>query len=205
MNNILLLDQSPLRLDSLALLISSFPGCLVAFKSNSMNNALNEIESGNANIFIYSTDKCDDNVLNFLVQFQYFKNSIGLILITNAVSKWIVKNMKQKGISGYVLMSGKSTCLSDAIEMVSEGKRFCSPGVSSVIMDYFVDSHAPELTTREYDVLKLLANDLVSKEIATQLSISISTVESHRKMLIRKFETRSTVGLVHRAFEFGLL
>ena len=62
-----------------------------------------------------------------------------------------------------------------------------------------------ELTTRELEVLKLLASGLNSKEISEQLFISTNTVEYHRKQLLRKTESRNVAELIGNAYRRGIL
>ena len=62
-----------------------------------------------------------------------------------------------------------------------------------------------QITPREKEVLELLAQDSTSKELASKLYISLETVRSHRKSLIRKMGVKTTAGLIFRGFELGLL
>jgi len=61
------------------------------------------------------------------------------------------------------------------------------------------------ITPREYEVLKLIANELTMVEIAKQLYLSMETVKSHRKNLLKKLQAKNTAGLIRRAFEQHLL
>lgn len=63
----------------------------------------------------------------------------------------------------------------------------------------------PNLTTREQEVLCLIAQDYTSKELAEKLFISFETVRTHRKNLIRKLNVKTTGGLVSRGFLLGLI
>lgn len=66
--------------------------------------------------------------------------------------------------------------------------------------------HALEsLSPREVEIFHLLVADWRNREIAEKLKISVRTVESHRRHLLRKLDTRSTVGLVHFAYKAGLV
>lgn len=61
------------------------------------------------------------------------------------------------------------------------------------------------ISNREQEVLRLIAFENTSKEIAVQLYISYHTADSHRKNLMEKLEVKNTAGLIRRAFELGLL
>jgi DNA-binding CsgD family transcriptional regulator len=61
------------------------------------------------------------------------------------------------------------------------------------------------VTKREGEILRLLSKDLTAQELADQLCISLQTVKSHRKNLLRKMGVRTTAGLVRKGFESGIL
>lgn len=61
------------------------------------------------------------------------------------------------------------------------------------------------LTKRELEILQLIAKEMTTENIATHLKISTSTVESHRKNLLRKASVKSSVGLMNEAFKHGWL
>lgn len=63
----------------------------------------------------------------------------------------------------------------------------------------------PHLTRREKEVLSLIASDFTSKELASNLCISLETVKSHRKNLIKKLKVKTSGGLVSKGFELGIL
>jgi DNA-binding CsgD family transcriptional regulator len=69
----------------------------------------------------------------------------------------------------------------------------------------FVSGQAPILTRREKEVLQLIAQGLTNKEIADRLFVSSSTVDSHRKNLLSKFDVLNTAALIRQAMLQGLL
>ena len=62
-----------------------------------------------------------------------------------------------------------------------------------------------KITPREKEVLRLLANDYTSRELAAHLHISMETVKSHRRNLSHKFGVKTTGGLIKKGFEYGVL
>lgn len=68
-----------------------------------------------------------------------------------------------------------------------------------------METSGSNITPREMEVLHLLANDYTSKQLSQELYISLETVKSHRKNLIRKLGVKTTGGLVCRGFQLGLL
>ena len=65
--------------------------------------------------------------------------------------------------------------------------------------------HPVILTSRELQIVKLMAEEYSNKEIAKNLGISIGTVESHRKNIFYKLGTKNMAGAIHKAYQFGIL
>ena len=63
----------------------------------------------------------------------------------------------------------------------------------------------PLLTTREHQIVKLIAEEYSNKEIANHLDISVGTVESHRKNIFYKLGTKNMAGAIHKAYQLGIL
>ena len=66
-------------------------------------------------------------------------------------------------------------------------------------------NNVARLTSREIEVLNLLSQEYSTKEIATKLNLSNSTIESHRRNLLIKMQVKNVAGLIRRAFELGIL
>lgn len=115
------------------------------------------------------------------------------------------------GIAGYVVKEDASRELTDAIRAAARGDVYLSPRVAGQVAQAVRrgSSREPdgrgELTTRERDVLRLLAGGLTSKEIATRLSLSPKTVDGHRAMIMDKLSIRNVSGLVRYAIRNRLI
>jgi DNA-binding NarL/FixJ family response regulator len=112
------------------------------------------------------------------------------------------------GIKGYVLKSQSVVELLQALNDVSTGGVYLSPGVSGVVVDAVRSKSAvadeDPLTGRERQVLKLIAEGYSTKECATVLGISVKTADSHRTRLMGKLGIHGTAGLVRYAVRHHL-
>ena len=111
------------------------------------------------------------------------------------------------GIRGYVLKSQSVLELLQALNDVSMGGVYLSPGVSGAVVDAMRTNSAPvddPLTGRERQVLKLVAEGYSTKECATILGVSVKTADSHRTRLMRKLDIHGTAGLVRYAVRHHL-
>jgi DNA-binding NarL/FixJ family response regulator len=115
------------------------------------------------------------------------------------------------GASGYVLKSGADDDIVDACRAAMRGQSFLYPSaVNSLIRDFLdradgADRPYDPLTTRELEILKLIAEAHTSKEIAAMLSISSKTVERHRANILEKLGVRDRVELTRYAIRRGLI
>lgn len=112
------------------------------------------------------------------------------------------------GIRGYVIKSHAMADLTDAIDKVSRGSIYLSPGVSTSVLTGFLTGRETErhrLTAREREVLQLVAEGKRSKEIADLLDITVKTAETHRAHIMDKLSIRDTAGLVRYAIRTGLI
>lgn len=132
---------------------------------------------------------------------------IGLSM--NADRRYVVAMFKA-GALGYLLKNSASDELLQAVRAVADGLTYVSPSIASVVVDMLDDdtrlrTHPPKvLSTREREVLQLLAEGNASKEIAVHLGISVATVESHRRQIMDKLGLRTIAELTKYAIREGL-
>jgi two-component system, NarL family, response regulator NreC len=119
-----------------------------------------------------------------------------------------VREILRAGARGYLLKDSADGDLLAAVRAVAKGEGYLSPGVSdAVLSDYrrHVTDPLDLLTTREREVLQLIAEGKTNKEIATSLNLSVYTVEAHRGRLMEKLNLHSTGELVRFAVRSGLI
>ena len=111
------------------------------------------------------------------------------------------------GAAGYVLKRAADTDLVEAVRAAARGEPFLTPGAQqSLIRDFLERGEQPsELTPREQEVVKLIAEAHTNKEIAEILHLSEKTVESHRANVLQKLGMRDRVELVRYAIRRGLV
>lgn len=131
-----------------------------------------------------------------------------VVALTVHADDHYVKAALRAGIRGYVIKSQAAVDLVGAIEQVSRGSVYLSPGISPAALDAVLDdreAEAPRLTPREREVLQLVAEGKRSKEIADVLGISQKTAETHRAHIMEKLAIHDTAGLVRYAIRSGML
>ncbi len=119
-----------------------------------------------------------------------------------------VREILHAGARGYLLKDSADADLIAAVRAVAKGEGYLSPGVSdAVLTDYrkHVTDPLDLLTTREREVLQMIAEGKTNKEIATTLNLSVYTVEAHRGRVMEKLNLHSTGELVRFALRNGLI
>lgn len=142
---------------------------------------------------------------------QVWRTTRVLILSMHANEAYVIEALK-KGASGYLLKDTTAIELTQAIRMVAAGQRYLSAPFSERAISAYVEraktgSLDPydALTSREREVLQLVAEGFSTMEISQRLSISTRTVEAHRANLNRKLDIHSHADLIRFAIRKGLL
>jgi two-component system response regulator NreC len=133
---------------------------------------------------------------------------IRVILLTMHVEHQYVIAALRAGITGYVLKNCAVSQLVDAIETVVAGEHYLSPGASRVVFEDYVSKSggsADPLSTREREVLQLIAAGKNMKEVGSLLGISARTAETHRARLMAKLNIHDVAGLVRYAIQNGMV
>ncbi|MGB4885026.1 MAG: response regulator transcription factor [Ferruginibacter sp.] len=129
--------------------------------------------------------------------------SIFVIGLSTFNQQSFIQKMMDNGASGYVLKNATQKELMEAITTVAKGKSFLSDEASQALRKD--ESFHIVLTRREKEVLELIAEGMTNAEIAKQLFIGITTVDTHRKNLLAKFEAKNTASLVRIASQLHLI
>jgi DNA-binding NarL/FixJ family response regulator len=122
-----------------------------------------------------------------------------------------VTQLMQAGASGFLIKQTAADDLLKAIRQVNEGKTYFSPSVAKRLREQKFElvsnghhtNKAGELTSRESEVLQLIAEGFANKQVAAELSISIKTVEKHRQQVMNKLNIHDVAGLTRYAIARG--
>ncbi len=125
-----------------------------------------------------------------------------------------IERMQAAGVAGFLEKQTSAEILTGAIREVAGGKSFYSPAITKRLAKQAnltrnragaLAPHGLRLTSRETEVLQLVAEGLANKQIAAELKISIKTVEKHRQHLMDKLNIHDTAGLTRHAIATGVI
>lgn len=148
------------------------------------------------------------NGLNAATEISRSHRKTKTILLTQHDEDQYVSKALEAGVTGYVLKNQVAKDLVHAIEQVSRGQVYLSPGVSRAVMEVYRSQSQRQrdpLTLREKQVLQLIAEGKSTKDVAAVLGISVKTAESHRTRMMQKLDIHETASLVLYAVRQGII
>ena len=152
----------------------------------------------------------DDPVLRSLMKQVVETRATNVLIITNEQRKQYIKELLDLGIRGIVTKNCSRQEILNAIEAISESNRFFCNKILDVLMTDGLDNEpvsceATTLSPREFEVLQLITKGFKTIQIADELNVSVHTINSHRKNILRKLNLKSPTELVVYAMESGLV
>lgn len=200
-------------------------GLKVIIKNDEMFDIVGEAGTGAEGLRMAAEMKPDVVILDLGLPDVSGVRIIGSLLEASPDSRIMVVTMYSKigyiaesfqaGAMGYVVKESASDSLLQGMRSVSEGEYFLDGRVSNEVVGSLVnlpirqvekqDDNYSNLTTREQEIVRMLAEGMATKEISSKLFISPKTVENHKSNIMRKLELSSTVDLVKYCARIGLI
>jgi DNA-binding NarL/FixJ family response regulator len=140
--------------------------------------------------------------------------STRVIILSSYSDDEYVEQLTEAGAIGYLLKQTAATDLIKAIREAKLGNAYFSPSISRRMLDYYrrafvsgqpVRKSGESLTSRESEVLQLIAEGKTNKQIAAELFISIKTVEKHRQQVMNRLNIHDIAGLTRYAMAKGII
>jgi DNA-binding NarL/FixJ family response regulator len=134
-----------------------------------------------------------------------------VLILTMYEEEEVINRCLSAGASGYVLKDAPSAYLIHAIDVVNKGGQYMSPRALKKVVQQYVKGGKgaatgyERLSDREREVLKLLADGLALKDIATKLVLSVKTVDAHKTNLMRKLDLHDRSELIKYAIQRKLI
>jgi DNA-binding NarL/FixJ family response regulator len=205
-------DHTILREGLRSLLASSLEFDVVGEAEDGVE-AVNTVKALSPDLVIMDLSMPKMNGVEAIKEIKRVAQDTRILVLTVHRSQEYILAAFQAGCDGYVLKYATHQELLSALRTVSAGQRYVSPSVSAVVLEGYLDVHKRlglelfrhSLTTRETEVLKLIAEGFKNRQIAELLHISVKTVERHRATLMKKLDLHSGPALTAFAVEKGLI
>ena len=123
-----------------------------------------------------------------------------ILVLTDVNSEQVIRDCLETGVRGWIFKSDGIDDLTSTVERLQRRNTAFNAGVSNLILHGYlrqqVNPTVPSLSTREREVLQLISEGKVTKEISATLHVSVKTAETHRSNMMRKLDLHSVAELV---------
>lgn len=170
--------------------------CTGIFKNG--KDLLVKLKSYQPDVILMDINLPDYNGIDLCKEVKEKYPSVKVVALSINNQPGIIKKMIDSGASGYVLKDAEQHEIIEAIKTVIKRKQYFSQSAVTFLKQP-ENNGLPPLTRRERDVLERIAEGLTNQQIAQQLFVDVSTVSSHRKNLLAKYNVQNTAALVKLA------
>jgi DNA-binding NarL/FixJ family response regulator len=211
---VLVVDDHQLMIEGLKSLLQDEDDILFVGGANNVQEALHFISLNPVDVILMDINMPGESGIDGTIRLKKLYPAIKVLALTMHNDISIITRMIEAGASGYILKLTNMNEVTEAIRVVHAGERYLGRDTQNIIMDNLSTppgtfGSGPErksiLSTRETEVLKLIAQEYSNSQIAEKLFISERTVEAHRRNIFIKTKTKTIVGLMKLAIEKGLL
>lgn len=205
-------DHTILR-DGLKSMLSAHPEFRVVGEAEDGREAVRRAEELKPDLLMLDLSMPRSSGLDAIKDIRRVSPETRVLVLTAHKTEDYVFNALQAGAQGYALKDSTAAELVTAVRCVLRGERYLSPAIATtVVAGYLNGKESPvhqssfdELSTREREVLKLVAEGYKTREIAEYLCISPKTVEKHRANVMERLKLHSVSALTTYAIEKGLV
>ena len=203
---VILADDHPLVLEGLCACLQIYSHIHVVGEARTGKQALALAKDLLPDVVLMDINMPELNGLDATEIFKERYPNIKLLILSMHDNREYISTAIMYGAKGYLLKDVPTKEVVAAIEAVHAGGSYFSAGISEMLLKSPAEpGFSGPLTTREQNVLLLLAKGQSNKEVARKLDISVRTVETHRKNIKRKLDIGTTAGLTRYAIENGLI
>ncbi|MGV3771614.1 MAG: response regulator [Verrucomicrobiales bacterium] len=205
---LLLVDDHPVVREGIRSYLSASPKLKVIGEAGSGESAVEAACALRPDIVLMDINMPGMNGLEATRILRQKAPEVKVVILTVHDTKEYVSQIAMIGAHGYVLKDASPAHLIEAIQTVHSGKRFFTPQIAGQLADLVEEQKSPPsaqglnlLSDREIEVLALLAQGLSNKEIAPKTLLSVNSVKTYRKRIMKKLDIHHTAGLTKFALE----
>jgi two-component system, NarL family, response regulator NreC len=205
---ILLADDHTIVRQGLKLIISSHADLAVIGEAANGREVLELVEKLKPDVILMDVAMPELNGVEATRRVHEISPRTKVLVLSMHKEAVYVREILKAGARGYILKDAIDTELISAIQSVARGDGYISPAISGTLLSDYrqnITNALDLLSSREREVLQLIAEGKTNKEVATRLNLSVYTVDSHRGKIMEKLNLHSTGELVRFAVKQGLV
>ncbi len=205
---VFLADDHAMVREGLAALVSSNPLFKVVGQCGDGLEVLEKVRQTKPDVVVLDITMPGLNGLDLCREINRKAKGPAILILTIHDDEEFVARALEEGASGYLLKEAAAEQLLEALAVVARGEVYMGQGVSKNVIHrlsaHRVDPYS-RLTTRERQVMQLIAEGKTSRRIAGELGLAVKTVDTHRCRLMRKLDIHDQTGLVKFALRKGIV
>jgi len=208
---VLLADDHKIIRDGLRSLLEKEKDMVVAGEAENGRQALQLTRKLNPDVIIMDISMPDLNGIDAAKQILGEQPGVKIVALSMHSEKQFVEGMIKAGVSGYLLKDTAFEELVKAVRLVCAGKKYLSPDITEIVLQDYkqppdANDHQPAnlLSSREREVLQLIAEGRATRVIADILHVSVKTVETHRKNIMDKLGLYTVAEMTKYAVRHGI-
>jgi DNA-binding NarL/FixJ family response regulator len=203
---VLIVEDHPIVSDSLFRLINETFENTICIQAETGAKGLSYLNNNRFDIVLLDINLPDMTGIEFASQARARFPELRILVVTSLAQRHVIEKAVGAGVLGFVLKTSDIKDITEGIKRVSEGNSYFGLGVKELMNGHSVSGTSePLITRRESEILKLIADGFTNQEIAEKLFISSSTVDSHRKNMLIKFNAKNTAALIKTAISKGII
>ncbi len=207
---VLIVDDHPVMRDGLVFLLDSQPDIQVCNMAGSAREALDSMHRDLPDLVIADLTLPDKSGLELVKDIRALFEGVSVLVVSMHDESLYAERALRAGASGYIMKEAASENLLKAVRKVLEGGVYVSPNMAEHLIKAFSGSQADRsksdlglLTDRELEVFELIGQAKSNKEIASQLSISVKTVDAHKAKIREKLKLKDSNALFRYAVKWA--
>jgi DNA-binding NarL/FixJ family response regulator len=210
-------DDHPIFIDGITGLLKDTPGFEIIGTAQNGRDLLEKLQTKQPDIILLDINMPEMDGIEATKEIKRLYPDIKIIMLTMFNDIRFIKEVLEIGAKGYILKNISREDLIKAIQTVASGKPYLDSAVQEKVIssmsaqdddepnDKETDALIQNITSRELEILQLIALGLTSQDISKKLYISKNTVETHRKNLLAKLNVKNTASLLKLAYKKGLV
>lgn len=202
---VLVVDDHPMVLEGMRSMLLQISFVEITGTAPNAYEAIEKIKENSPDIVITDINMPEVSGIELTVKIRKEFPAVRVVAMSTFKERSYISQMIQSGASGYLVKSASREEIEEAILSVFEGKLYMSLDINLSAADKVELNAMPVLSSREKEVLQLIADGFTNPQIAAKLFISLHTVDSHRKNLLTKFAVNNTASLIKLAAKYNMV
>lgn len=208
---VLLADDHQVIREGLKMLLNASEGVEVVGEAESGRKVIDMLQKVSPDVIVMDVSMPELNGIDATARIRKEYPDVKILALSMHTDRRFIEGMLKAGASGYLVKDCAATELLSAIELVTTGEIYLSPKIAGKIVKRFLkqssaqdEGAASSLSTREREILQLIAEGNDAKQIAFELCLSPKTVEAHRRNIMEKLNIHNVAQLTKFAIKEGL-